>query len=174
MKKIPNRITLIGMSGVGKSSIGKSIASQIGYNFIDTDQLIETYLNKPITLYIQQNSESAFLDIEQQCVLNTPFPNEAIIATGGSMIYSELAIKKLASYGPIVLIDDSIENILRRTPSLTNRGIIKRNATTIPKLYQERMPLYHKYSTHKITLDYPFHLKNETQKLIDLLENIHS
>jgi len=174
MKSFPSQITLIGMSGVGKSSIGKSVASQISYNFIDTDRLIETHINKSITLFIQQNSENAFLDVEEQCVLNTQFPNNSVIATGGSMIYSDIAIKKLSSSGPIILIHDTIENILRRTPSLTNRGIINPTATTIPKLYQERMPLYKKYATHKITLSYPFHLKNETKKLIDLLGTIHS
>ena len=58
MKNLPNQIVLIGMSGVGKSSIGKKVAQKIQYNFIDTDTYIQTHINQPIQLYIQQNSET--------------------------------------------------------------------------------------------------------------------
>ena len=60
MKNLPNQIVLIGMSGVGKSSIGKQVAQKIKYNFIDTDTYIQTHINQPIQLYIQQNLSQAY------------------------------------------------------------------------------------------------------------------
>ncbi len=169
MKNLPNQIVLIGMSGVGKSSIGKQVAQKIQYNFIDTDTYIQTHINQPIQLYIQQNSETAFLELEEKTILSIPLKTKTLIATGGSVIYSTNIMSKFKKTTTIIHIQDSLDNICKRIPSFQKRGLIKRSHKSLKNLFTERENLYKQYAELTLKVNYPFNLENETAELIQLL-----
>ena len=172
MNPIPNIIVLIGMSGVGKSSIGKQIAQKIKYKFIDTDSYIKNHINKPLHLYIQQNSETAFLNLEEKIILSLNILPKTIIATGGSVIYSPKIMTWFKKITTIIYIQDSLENICKRVSSFEKRGLIKRSSKNLKKLFLERSHLYKKYADISIKLSYPFNLENESDKLIQHISSM--
>ncbi len=94
MKKKINRICLIGMSGIGKSSLGKKISTHYNIPFIDTDTYIQSHINQSLKEYIKQVGETHFLKTEESLVSSMPLEKKMIIATGGSVVYS----KKIMSY----------------------------------------------------------------------------
>ena len=96
--KIGNKIniTICGMMGSGKSSIGKLIAKKINYNFIDTDILIEKEENKSINQIFAENGEEYFRALEKKITLNYLNNKKTIISLGGGAILNKdirLAIK---------------------------------------------------------------------------------
>lgn len=166
MKKLPNKVTLIGMSGVGKTSIGKTMSMLLKYHFFDTDTLIKDIINQPLQTYIQQNSESAFLDIEEQTILSSNFPDNSIISTGGSVIYSPKAMSFLKQQSTIVYLKDELENIKSRISSFKTRGIIYNGTSSFKELFNERDKLYKDYATITVSLDFPFQLDQQSRKVI--------
>jgi shikimate kinase len=166
---LPNRITLIGMSGVGKTSIGKLLAQKTNYAFIDTDTMIRNTLDKPIHLYIKQHSESDFLALEENIITSTSLSDKLIIATGGSVIYSPKIMTFLNSHTTIIYLKDSLENIQKRISSFKTRGLIKNNKKTLKELFSEREVLYKNYATITVQLSPVFNIENEVQKLIQII-----
>ena len=119
MKK---NIVLIGMPGSGKSTIGVLLAKAINYQFIDGDLLIQRQEKKTLVDIINEKGIDAFLAIENQ-VLREINTEASVIATGGSAIFSEEAMKHLGEQGLIVYLDVSCEEIIRRVNNISTRGI---------------------------------------------------
>ena len=161
------KITFIGMSGVGKSTFGKKLAEQENFKFIDTDNLIESQLNETIKNLVTKHGELEFKKIEENIIVNLNIQENTIISTGGSIIYSEMAMQLKKQYTS--LFNDTFENIDKRIKNFNNRGIIMGNHKTLKDLYNERVILYEKYAD--ITLTYPetfsinYILKCLTEKL---------
>ena len=150
-------VTLIGMSGVGKSRIGKLLAEKICYNFIDIDKVIEQECGKRVQEIINSLDETKFLESEEVAVLSIGNPHNTIIAPGGSVIYSDKAMKHLKSMGKIVFLNAPLEEIRRRTPDFSARGIVGLKGKTVEALFEERLPLYRKYADLTIDLkDYTY------------------
>jgi shikimate kinase len=108
-------ITLIGMSGVGKSRIGKLLAEKLHYNFIDIDRVIEEANGKKLQELIDSLGDEKFLELEEKAILCMKNTIYTIISPGGSAIYSEKAMKRLKSISTIVFLNASLEEIKRRT-----------------------------------------------------------
>jgi shikimate kinase len=144
-------ITLIGMSGVGKSRIGKLLAEKIGYNFIDIDKVMEQECGKRVQEIINSLGETKFLEAEEKTVLSITKPYNTVFAPGGSVIYSDKAMKHLRSIGKIVFLNAPLADIRRRTPDFSARGIVGLKGKTVESLFEERLPLYRKYAD--ITID---------------------
>ena len=153
MKLKYKKICFIGMSGVGKSSIGKIIAKKNNLPFIDTDSLIEKKINISIKEFLTQHSEEKFLQLEESTIMNMTIKNELILATGGSVIYSEKSMQFLKKNFTIIYLNDSIENIKKRIKNFDNRGLITNKETNLTTIYNSRKKLYEKWSD--ITINYP-------------------
>ena len=143
MKK--NNIILIGMPGSGKSTAGVLFAKNMNYRFLDVDFLIQEHEGKRLHEIIEEKGNDYFLSIED--MINSSLAVErTVIATGGSVVYCENAMKHLKSLGTVVYIKVPEKEIERRITNFSTRGIIIKSGDTLEDLYNERIPLYEKYA----------------------------
>lgn len=147
-----NNIILIGMPGSGKTTLGTYLSELIGYGYIDSDSVIVAREGKRLNEIIAEKGTEAFLDIEAK--VNAELAaSRCVIATGGSVIYRETAMRALAQKGIIVYLKLSYEAIASRLGDLTARGVALKNGFTLRDLYDERTPLYEKYAQITVELD---------------------
>lgn len=142
MKK---NITLIGMPGVGKSTIGVVLAKVLGYQFLDSDLLIQKQEGRKLHQIISQEGNEGFKIIENRVNASIQ-AEETVIATGGSVIYCPEAMKHLKSIGTVVYLKLSLEPLSKRLGNLKGRGVLLKEGQTLEDLYRERTPLYEKYA----------------------------
>jgi shikimate kinase len=145
-------LTLIGMPGSGKSAVGRIIAARLGWGFIDTDKAIESRQGLPLQDVINAVGEEAFRRLEEDAVLNLPVEERTVIATGGSVIYSEAAMRHLAAISTVVFLDAALEQIRCHIASEAPRGIVGMPEGGLDALYQERLPRYRQYADITVTL----------------------
>ena len=136
-------IVLIGMPASGKSTIGVLLAKSMGMDFVDTDLLIQRSNNALLQDIITKEGVEKFIKIEEQVVMKLNCSN-TIIATGGSVVYSEKAIKHLKINGIIIYLNVSYNEINRRLTNITSRGIVFGAGQDLLGLFNERVPLYRK------------------------------
>lgn len=143
-------VVLIGMPGVGKSTVGVVLAKRLGYRFIDSDLVIQEQENRLLSDIIEKEGIDGFLAIEDR-VNSQIDAHRSVIATGGSAVYGENAMRHLKEIGTIVYLRQSLANVQKRVGDLTGRGVAFREGQTLEDLYEERCPLYEKYA--QITVD---------------------
>ena len=157
MKK--RNIILIGMPGAGKSSVGVILAKALGYEFIDTDLVIQHREKRLLREIIADEGNEGFLAIENE-VNATLEADESVIAPGGSAIYGKEAMEHFKEIGIIVYLKLSYEDLAKRLGNLKGRGVVLKEGQTLKDLYDERSKLYEQYA--EITVDesgkgYPGH-----------------
>lgn len=142
MKK---NIVLIGMPGVGKSTIGVVLAKLIGYQFIDADLVIQQKAGKLLHEIIKEEGTDGFLEIEGR--INSEIEAErAIIATGGSVVYEKNAMEHYKKTGIIVYLHVSFPILEKRLKDIKGRGVVLKSGQDLQALYAERTPLYESYA----------------------------
>ena len=138
-------IILIGMPSCGKSTLGVLLAKRLGYRFIDSDLLIQETEGKLLHEIISECGNEGFLDVEER--VNASITDEkAVIATGGSVIYGESAMKNLKSLGKVVYLKVPYDEMCRRLGDYSHRGVVIKKGSTLADMYAEREPLYEKYA----------------------------
>lgn len=145
-------IVLIGMPGVGKSTIGVILAKVIGYQFIDADLLIQNDQNKLLYEIIEQEGIDRFIEIENRVNSNI-ISDKSVIATGGSVVYGNEAMQHLKNIGKIIYLDLSFNELSQRLKNIKNRGVVIKNGGSLYDLFLERSPLYEKYADIIIKTD---------------------
>ena len=143
MKK--GNIILIGMPGCGKTTLGTELSEKIGYGYIDSDSVIVAREGKRLNEIIEEKGREGFLDIEAK-VNSELCASRCVIATGGSVIYRDYAMKKLKEMGTVVYFKLPNETIAARLGDLKKRGVALKDGFTLKDLYEERTPLYEKYA----------------------------
>lgn len=140
-----DNIILIGMPGSGKSTVGVVLAKVLGYDFIDSDLLIQKAEGKLLWQIMQDVGNDGFNAIEER--VNSQIDvSRSVIATGGSVIYGPRAMEHLRSIGTVVYLQISCRTLARRLGDLKRRGVVLKPGQTLQDLYQERVPLYEKYA----------------------------
>ncbi len=143
MKK--NNIVLIGMPGVGKSTIGVVLAKMLGYDFIDADLVIQEKEKKLLREIIAEVGAEGFIEVENR--VNSSIEAEhAIIATGGSVVYGAEAMAHLKEIGMVLYLKLPYEELQKRLRDIKGRGVVLKDGQTLKDLYEERVPLYEKYA----------------------------
>lgn len=143
--KVKDNIILIGMPGAGKSTIGVVLAKAMGYHFIDSDLVIQAEEEKRLFEIIESAGIDGFLEVENRVNAGLDV-HRTVVATGGSVIYGEEAMKHLKSIGTVVYIKVSYEALEERLGNLLQRGVAIKDGNTLRDLYEERTPLYEKYA----------------------------
>ena len=138
-------IVIIGMAGVGKSTIGMVLAQTLGYDFLDVDDYIFQQEGKRIQELIDSVGEEAFLDLEKRYMLEISLPR-MVVAPGGSIIYHPDLMEYLRGKAVLVYLDDSFRNIETKLTGGLDRGIVGLRYKTLRQIYEERRPLYFKYA----------------------------
>jgi shikimate kinase len=151
-EKMKNNIVLIGMPGVGKSSAGVVLAKVLGYEFVDSDLVIQKEENRLLKDIIAEDGLEEFIRIENRVNSNLNV-NNCVIATGGSAIYGKEAMEHLSEIGVIVYLRATFDTIDSRLGNLKGRGVAIKSNQTLFDLYQERTILYEKYADAIVDLD---------------------
>ena len=139
-------IVLIGMPGTGKSVVGQVLARHLQYAFVDVDDLIAETSGKTLPEILRTEGLEAFLTIEEQVGLSVTLEN-TVIATGGSMVLSDVAMMHLKENGVVVWLETPLSKISDRMPEdLVDRGIAAPAGMTIREIYRHRQPLYAQYA----------------------------
>ena len=141
-----DNIVLIGMPGAGKSTLGIVLAKILNYDFIDADLVIQNSCDKTLQKLIDACGPEGFIQVENE-ILRELNASKSIIATGGSAVYSDEAMKHLAEIGTIVYLKIS------RLSDLQERGVVLKGGIgmSLRELYDERLPLYEQYA--EVTVD---------------------
>jgi len=138
-------IVLIGMPGVGKSTLGVVLAKELGFQFVDADLLIQERENRLLKEIIAEDGVEGFLKIEND--VNASIRAEkTVIATGGSVIYGSDAMEHLKEIGTVVYLKLDYDTLDSRLGNLKGRGVVLKDGQTLQDLYNERIPLYEKYA----------------------------
>lgn len=145
-----SNIVLIGMPGAGKSTVGVILAKVLGYHFIDSDLLIQEQEKCLLKDIIERKGLEGLIAIEEEVNASICTDN-AVIATGGSVIYGAKAMEHLREIGTVVYLRLSLRTIKNRLGNIRQRGVVLRKGQTLEDLYEERCPLYEKYA--HISLD---------------------
>ena len=140
-----SNIILIGMPGSGKSTAGVILAKLTSRGFSDTDLLIQTSEGRSLQEIVDTDGYMALRNIEEAILLRLDCRNH-IIATGGSAVYSHIAMDQLRLDGFIVFLDVDLATLESRIRDFENRGLAKRLEQTLAELFRERRPLYAKYA----------------------------
>ncbi len=143
-------IVLIGMPGAGKSTIGVLLAKTMLMDFCDTDLIIQKKEGSALCEIIKEKGTDEFIGIEDEIISAQRFEN-CVVATGGSAVYGENAMKNLKDNGIVVYLKVNADELEKRICNIHTRGIAMKEGTTIAELYSERAPLYEKYAD--ITVD---------------------
>ena len=145
-------ITLIGMAGAGKSTVGKQLARLLDWKLMDTDQLIESVYGVPLQNITDKLGKDAFLDVEATviCAIRA---HRVVLATGGSVVYRENAMAHLHSLGPVAYLDVPLPVILKRIARKPLRGLAIAPGQSVEDLFRERESLYTRYADCIIDAD---------------------
>ena len=138
-------IILIGMPGCGKSTVGVVLAKAANMDFIDSDLVIQRRMGCKLSALIDAHGDEGFRAIENR--INAELEAESsVIATGGSVIYGEDAMRHLKEIGTVVYLKLSYEGIEERLGDLHARGVTIKPGWTLRDLYNERCPMYEKWA----------------------------
>lgn len=145
-------IILIGMPGSGKSTCGVLAAKALLKNFFDTDLLLQGFEERPLQEIINLDGIEYFLSAEEKsiCSLNL---NATVIATGGSVVYSQKGMEHLKKGGRVIYLHLSYDTMCERIKNITTRGVVLKNGISLWDMYNERLPLYEKYADITINCD---------------------
>ena len=145
-----NNIILIGMPGCGKSTVGVVLAKAMGYDFLDSDLLIQQREGRVLSRILEEEGPDAFNRIEED--VNASIQAErTVIATGGSVVYGPRAMEHLREIGTVIYLKLPLAEVAERLGDLTERGVSLHEGQTLEDLYRERIPLYEKYA--HLTID---------------------
>lgn len=138
-------LILIGMPGCGKSTVGVVLAKALGMDFIDSDLVIQKVTGKRLSQIIDESGDAGFREVENRVNAQLQAEN-SIIATGGSVIYGEEAMRHLKSIGTVIYLKLSYASIEERLGDLHARGVTIQPGWTLRDLYNERCPMYEKWA----------------------------
>jgi shikimate kinase len=145
-----NSISLIGMAGAGKSSIGKELAKNLDCILIDSDKLIEDQYGESLQNILDKEGYKKLREIENLIIKNINF-DKTILSTGGSAVYSDEAMQHIQHYSKVIFLEVPFNQILERVPSFLDRGFAKAPSQSVEDAFLERQSLYKKYSHYTVS-----------------------
>jgi shikimate kinase len=136
-----NTISLIGMPGAGKSTVGVLLAKEMGLSFVDTDLVIQVHHAASLQQLLEEQGHLQLRQYEEAVLLDLPLAH-TLVATGGSAVYSAASMQRLRSAGPVIFINVSLSTLLDRIDNEESRGIARAPGQDFAAVYSERTPLY--------------------------------
>jgi shikimate kinase len=137
-------ISLVGMPGSGKSTVGRHLAKQLGRRFVDSDVEVERRLGMPIREWFTQHGEESFRDVEQQVIDDLTREDDAVLATGGGAVLRQANRDALHARTHCFYLRSTPEEIFRRLRHDTQRPLLQvaDPQRKLRDLFRERDPLY--------------------------------
>ncbi len=146
-------IVLIGISGSGKTIIGRQLAQTLRREFIDLDSLIVEREGRGIAEMFEKSGEEGFRQAETRAINSVARRDNAVIACGGGAVIKKENMSLLSQNGIIVFLNRSVENILKRV-DLKDRPLLRQEPGKLYAIYRERLPLYEKYADLQVSLEH--------------------
>ena len=143
-------ISLIGMPGSGKSTVGVLLAKQAGLRFVDTDLDIQLREGKTLQQILESAGYRQLRTIEQEVLLALDI-QRAVIATGGSVVYSEHCMERLSAAGPVIYLEAQLDTLQQRVDAAPPRGIASDSGLSYAAIFAERCPLYQRYASFTVS-----------------------
>ena len=140
-----HNVVLIGMPGAGKSTLGVLLAKAIGYDFIDTDLVIQRKAGMRLGSYLASRGYQALRQLEAEVICALDHAG-TVIATGGSAVYSQAAMQHLRANGRVVYLQCALEVLDQRIASMDERGIAAPSGQTLADVQAERIPIYEQFA----------------------------
>lgn len=164
-----NNIVLIGMPGSGKSTVGVLLAKMLGYDFTDSDLLIQKREGKRLFEILNDDGTDYFLGLEKDVNCEI-LCDKTVIATGGSAVYGKAAMEHFKDIGKIVYIKVPLCELEKRVNNFSTRGVVMKKGATLKDIFEERTPLYEKYAD--ITVEFGTgSLTDSAEEIIKALKN---
>ncbi|MCY7316263.1 MAG: shikimate kinase [Rubrivivax sp.] len=137
-------ISLVGMPGCGKSTVGRHLARQLGLRFLDSDHEIERHIGQPIRVFFEQQGEAAFRAVEQDVIDSLTRQQGCVLATGGGAVLRPSNRDALHSRCHVFYLRATPEELHRRLRHDTQRPLLQVEdpLKRLRELYRERDPLY--------------------------------
>ena len=152
--KLTKNLTLTGMMGVGKSTIGKNLAKKLKYNFSDIDRIIEKKEGTSINLIFKNKSENYFRKIENEITLEELKKKNSVISLGGGAFLNDSIRKYVKKFTLSFWLDINIGELIKRLQRNKKRPLLdKKNLDdTVKQIYLERKKTYSE-ADYKIKCD---------------------
>ena len=167
-----DNIILIGMPGVGKSTIGVILAKVLGYQFLDADLLIQEQEGKLLKDIIAEVGTDGFIEVENRVNAGISC-SKTIIATGGSVIYGAEAMEHLKEIGTVVYLEVPFSILEQRLSDIKGRGVVLKSGQTLYDLFLERTPLYEKYADVRVSEE-GLNVEQTVELLVNKLQNLNN
>jgi shikimate kinase len=129
-------VTLIGMPGSGKTTVGQHLARHWGWTFFDTDHFIERGEGKTLEQIIDEHGHAAFLQVEASYIGRVAGQGQ-VISTGGSVVYNTAAMHHLLGLSTVVYLNVPLTELERRLGNLKARGVVIAPGMTIADLWRD-------------------------------------
>ena len=162
-------IVLIGMPASGKSTVGVILAKVLGMDFADTDLLIQRSFGRKLPEIIEEDGLDGFLRLEEEVCLYTDMKN-TVIATGGSVVYGERAMRHLKKNATVIYLEIDFETLEQRLHHMKQRGVVLKPGQTKKGLYIERVGLYKKYADAVISEE-GMSIEETVQRCADIINS---
>ncbi len=128
------------------------MAKNLARSFVDTDILIQQRAGMTLQAYLDQYGYLALRALEEKVLLESDF-SDSVVATGGSVVYSDKGMERLGELGIRIYLNISCETMERRVCDSATRGLASAPGTSMKMLYNERKPLYMRYADDIVNLD---------------------
>ncbi len=163
-----NNIVLIGMPGVGKSTVGVILAKVLGYQFVDADLVIQKEEGKLLHEIIAEVGTEGFIAVENRVNSNICV-EKSVIATGGSVVYGKEAMEHLKEIGTVIYLRLPYEELQKRLHDIKGRGVVLKDGQTLKDLYEERIVLYEKYADIVVD-EFGLNVEQTIERIMDMRE----
>ena len=163
-------LVLLGMMGVGKTTLGKIVAKELSLNFIDTDKLIEKENSMKIKDIFEKKGEIFFRSEEEKITLKCLSEKDSIIALGGGSFMNKKIRDKVLSYNCSIWLDLNLKNLNYRLKKNSKRPLLKKNSSfkLVQDIYYSRRNEYKK-ADHKLDCN-----KLAIKQLVKKILNIYA
>ena len=158
-----SNIILIGMPTSGKSTVGVILAKLLGMDFVDTDLIIQKKTGRRLSQIIEEDGLDGFVKVEEEVCCNVEASN-TVIATGGSVVYGEKAMKHFKDIGKVIYLEIDYETLEERLHHAKQRGVVLRPGQN----KKERIVLYQKYADIIISEE-GMDIEETAQRCVDVL-----
>jgi shikimate kinase len=152
-RRVDRPIVLVGMMGVGKSSVGKRLAQALGLPFVDADAEIEKAAKMAIPEIFEAFGEAGFRDGERRVIARLIDGSPRVVATGGGAFCNEQTRRLILDQAIAVWLDSDVDTLVERVGRRDNRPLLKQGdpREILSRLKHERDPVYAEAPIHVVS-----------------------
>ncbi|HKB57009.1 MAG TPA: shikimate kinase [Lacunisphaera sp.] len=153
MTPTDTNLYLVGFMGTGKSTVGRQVARQLGFQFLDSDHEIERAQARPVAKIFAEDGEARFRALEREFVEHGHPAEKCVVACGGGLVVPPGMLELLRGRGVVMCMHAPIDTILRRTMHTTHRPLlqVENPEQRLRELYAQREEIYRRTGTIVLT-----------------------